>query len=438
MNNNNKTLKERFFAAFNIVANIKDIYQRPNERYTVIDGVRACSILYVIFYHALLAVLMGHEADFLAFIQQTPWYFQWVLMGDRGVDSFFVISGFLIGQMLFKEHAKTGTINIKRFYIRRILRLAPAYYLIIALFIVFAGPSVIQKIMHKTGVDLYQATIAFYQHMLAFVLYLNNFLSMQNSHIHFAWSLAIEEQFYILFSLFMMFGFYRIKNKLQFMVLLFLSSFVVRFVFFLIYPELLVTGDVLLAGPPVIIEAYWNIIYDNLYTRYGSIIPGIILAYLYANHWQAVKKFMTPARSNAIVLFATVVVCTVSVLPVFSGQEMPLWLHYVFHVAHRNLYAMSIALFILASMFPFGLGGMLNKLLSLKLFYPVSQLSYSIYLIHLPIVILVCLGLRAMGHIPELSYPNLFIVVIFSLIPLMLMSSIIYVFIERPFMKMRA
>ena len=101
--NNNKINIKKFLSAFNVVENFKDIYTRPNERFTAIDGVRACSILYVVFYHALLAVLMGHESDFLAFIQQTPWYFQWVLMGDRGVDSFFVISGFLIGQMLFKE-----------------------------------------------------------------------------------------------------------------------------------------------------------------------------------------------------------------------------------------------------------------------------------------------------------------------------------------------
>ena len=431
-NNNNKIL-----AAFNIVENFKDIYRRPHQRFTAVDGVRACSILYVVFYHALLAVLIGHEKEFISFVQQTPWYFQWILMGDRGVDSFFVISGFLIGQMLFREFDQTGRIDIKRFYIRRTFRLAPAYYLIILLFILLQGPTVINKIMTKTGMGLEEATTAFYQHMLAFALYLNNFLSMQNSHIHFAWSLAIEEQFYVLFSLFLIFGFYRIKNKLYFLILVFLSSFAVRLLFFIAYPELLVTGDILLAGPPEIIEAYWDVIYDNLYTRYGSILPGVILAYVYVHHWDQIKQWMTVRRSNAIVVAASLLVIMTSVLPVFTGREMPIWLHYLFHVGHRNLYAVSVALLVMVSMFPFGLGGLLHKMLSLRLFYPVSQLSYSMYLIHLPVIVLTCLGLRVTGHIPDLNYTNLFIVVFASMIPMLMVSALVYVVIERPFMKLR-
>lgn len=427
----------RFLSAFNIVENFKDIYQRPEQRFTAVDGVRACSILYVFFYHCLLAVFLGYETEIMNFVQQTPWYFQWALMGDRGVDSFFVISGFLIGQMLFKEHKKKGAIDLKRFYIRRILRLAPTYYLIIALFTVSAGPSVIQKIMNKTSVDVYQATLDFYQHMLAFAFYVNNFLSMQNSHILWAWSLAIEEQFYLCFGLLLVFGFYRIKNRLMFLLLLYLASFVIRAGLFLFHPELLVTGDVLQAGPAEICESYWEIFYDNLYTRFGSIMPGIILAYLYVYHWPAVERFMTVVRSNMMVIVALFLVIFTSVFPVYTWLDMPVSLRFIFHVCHRNIYALSVGLLILVMMFPYGLGGMLHKVMSLKLFYPVSQLSYSMYLVHIPIVLLIGFGLRAMGFIPELNFPNLFIVALAGFIPVLSISAILFVLVERPFMKMR-
>ena len=49
----------------------------------------------------------------------------WISKGDLGVDLFFVISGFLIGTILFKEFNKSNTLNFKRFYIRRFLRLMP-------------------------------------------------------------------------------------------------------------------------------------------------------------------------------------------------------------------------------------------------------------------------------------------------------------------------
>src|SRR5579885_3600939 len=53
--------------------------------------------------------------------------------GGRGVDLFFVLSGFLLGQQLFAERERTGTVNVPRFWLRRAMRTLPAYYAVLAL-----------------------------------------------------------------------------------------------------------------------------------------------------------------------------------------------------------------------------------------------------------------------------------------------------------------
>lgn len=449
MDNNNSNIgaealqKRSWRSAFNLFANARDVFVRPQSRMPLIDGVRALSILYVLVFHGLIAMVVlvskdKREVLFQQFVQDTPWYFQWVLMGDRGVDSFFVISGFLIGQLLFREFNRTGTINLKRFFMRRWLRLTPVYFLVIALFALLAGPDIVATMIEEQGIARSDALFTFWGSMLAYATYLNNFLPFeQGYYIPFAWSLAAEEQFYILFSLFMAFAFARIKGRLRFLCLLFAASFFIRWLLFYLNPELLVTGDVLLAGPKEVVAGYWELVYGNLYTRFGAVMPGIILAYVYVHHWPFLEKWMTRLRSNLLVLLALALLFLTSVMPVYSGEKLPLWLHYVFHVGHRNLFALAVSLLIFAALFPYGMGGMIGRILACRIFYPVSQLSYSIYLIHLPLLVICAAIAGALGWTDKLGYPDMFIVLVFALPFVFFASLLMFVFIERPFMKLR-
>lgn len=110
--------------------------------------------------------------------------------GGTGVDVFFVLSGFLITTILITEHARTGAINFRNFYARRFLRLAPALFL--ACTIVAVGMPVFENRFPGTEVALslsYTANwaIALYDYHLT---WLNH-----------CWSLAIEEQFYLIWPL---------------------------------------------------------------------------------------------------------------------------------------------------------------------------------------------------------------------------------------------
>lgn len=143
------------------------------------DGLRAISILMVLFTH-----LAWDET----LLPQTPFVQQRLLHlfnGFTGVNMFFVLSGFLITLILLNEKKKTGKINFKNFYARRFLRLLPP------LLIFF--PTVLLLMYFKQIPETYKGWC------LA-VCYLYNFAPNQyySVEIGHTWSLALEEQFYLL------------------------------------------------------------------------------------------------------------------------------------------------------------------------------------------------------------------------------------------------
>ena len=132
-------------------------------RLTGLDGLRAISIL---------MVLVAHVAE------KQPW----AHFGGFGVEVFFTISGFLITYLLCSEDSKNGVISLRRFYIRRALRILPPAFAFLA--VVFAL-SLFHLADVRPGDVFYSA---------AFV---RNILGSGGHTGHF-WSLAIEEQFYLI------------------------------------------------------------------------------------------------------------------------------------------------------------------------------------------------------------------------------------------------
>src|SRR6266404_6739780 len=104
----------------------------PSEAHRIpgLDGIRAVSILLVIGWH----LSSSGSAPWLAPLWRID-------AGNLGVRVFFVISGYLITSLLLVEHARTGTIDLRRFYLRRAFRIMPAFYafLIVIGVATFAG-----------------------------------------------------------------------------------------------------------------------------------------------------------------------------------------------------------------------------------------------------------------------------------------------------------
>lgn len=142
-------------------------------RYPSFDGLRALSIVPVVFHHA------------------TPRPLEGVLgRGPLGVDLFFAISGFLITTLLCREREATGTIALGRFAARRALRIFPLYYGVLALFLLHA------LFVREPG----PVRDHFLRSLPVHATYTSNWL-LDTDVTHpivfgFGWSLATEEQFY--------------------------------------------------------------------------------------------------------------------------------------------------------------------------------------------------------------------------------------------------
>lgn len=112
--------------------------------------------------------------------------------GWFGVDIFFTISGFLITTLLLRERDQYGIISLRRFYIRRVLRIFPIYYATLALYV--ASVLLIERHTREGA--------AFFRALPGFATFTYTWMSLPPGapmpHFNFAWSLCTEEQFYLL------------------------------------------------------------------------------------------------------------------------------------------------------------------------------------------------------------------------------------------------
>ena len=148
---------------------------------TGLDGLRALSVIAVVLYH-----------------MSVPW----ATGGFLGVTVFFVLSGYLITDILIADWKKEGSIDFKRFWIRRARRLLPAVYGM--LFFVLAWVTIFNKTLLATLRDDLLAALFYFSNwwfIIQDVSYFENF-EAPSLVTHF-WSLAIEEQFYILWPIVM-------------------------------------------------------------------------------------------------------------------------------------------------------------------------------------------------------------------------------------------
>jgi peptidoglycan/LPS O-acetylase OafA/YrhL len=143
------------------------------ERIPSLDGLRAISIGFVLFSH--LAGTGGFPVSAAA---ANVWS-----LGNFGVTVFFVISGFLITGLLLDELARTDRIRLGRFYFRRTLRIFPPYFALLAALL---AAQAIGWIALHPGDALHAAT------------YTSNYHDERSWFVGHTWSLAVEEQFYLL------------------------------------------------------------------------------------------------------------------------------------------------------------------------------------------------------------------------------------------------
>lgn len=219
------------------------------SHYPALDGIRGVAILLVVFYH---------NFGFINYF-----FFGWL-----GVDLFFVLSGFLITEILLRTKGNKGYLG--NFYVRRILRIFPLYYLsLIVFFIIF-------PVLNQHLLNLYY----YIQNQLWFWVYLQNWLfifhqpsSSTNALTHF-WSLAVEEQFYLVWPLVILA--FKKPNRLIYLLAALLAAVItLRFLLWEYHIE--------------------HLSYFNLYTfsRIDGICIGSMLAVFRATNPKALTRYFT-------------------------------------------------------------------------------------------------------------------------------------------------
>lgn len=145
------------------------------NRFGSLDGLRALSVIAVVWHHT-----SGTPGPSIS------------AKGFLGVDFFFAISGFLITTLLVREQREAGRISLRKFYTRRAIRIFPLYYATLLIYLALVA------VMRRNTAEGEQ----FFHNLPAFATYTSNWfvdLTAGNSvTFYFAWSLATEEQFYLL------------------------------------------------------------------------------------------------------------------------------------------------------------------------------------------------------------------------------------------------
>ena len=346
-----------------------------NERYSGLDILRALAILVVIPNH----IYKELKIPFLTVLGKNGWC---------GVDLFFVLSGFLMGEQLLKAISQNETkYFFAKFYFKRAFRILPAYWTILAIYYFF--PALWE---HEYMPSIWK-----------FLTFTQN-IGLNSSAFSHAWSLCVEEQFYLILPLLLFFGFGKLRDKqlVQIFVGIAIAGFSVRLVSFS-----LITPD-----------QFLPYIYYPTWTRLDPLMVGVYLVLIK----QFRPQIWSRMTKNGQLSFWVGFFCILLGLSFNKNQ---------------NYFLASICFPLIA----FGCGGLLLSSLSPSFWLSkaripgvpmIATLSYGIYLTHKQVAHLM---MRVLGDKGLNLNPG--IILVLDLIAIFLVGNILYYVVEKPFLNLR-
>lgn len=319
---------------------------------TGLDGIRAIAVIMVLAYHLKLALFKS---------------------GFLGVTVFFVLSGYLITGILISEVEEEGTIDLKNFWLRRIRRLVPAV-MSMAVVIIFVSAVVNRVIFTKGCKDF-----------LASVLGFNNWWQIFNKVSYFeaagvpspfthCWSLAIETQFYLIYPLILL-GIYKLAKSRG-------EGRAKRGLLFAGVTLLLALISVILMIVLFDPQQDASRVYYGTDTRAFSLLFGALLAILWDYR-------MVPRRLSASVnmVLGSVSFAVLFVMTIAINGSSNFW--------YRGGQFVGTILTVLVIYAVSGRKTWLSRFLSNPVLKWIGDRSYSIYLWHYPIILLISKGIKA-------------------------------------------
>jgi len=412
-----KSIKAR--TLFSVSENTKSLLTNENENhFRIIDSLRSLSFHWVFWFHVIYILKLFIPEDQMEEYFQATSVLTFFWRGPLAVDVFFVISGFLITMLMIFENQKKGRVDVPRFYMRRFLRLMPVYF--VAMLIIYVGylPQFVKVQPDNTS------------NIWANIFYINNFLPYSKQFMLWSWSLAVEEQFYLLFPFLFVLLLKVRKMVYPLLAALIVLSFGIRF--FLFEPHTLngsLEEHYLLDLSPNLFSS----IYDKLYTRFGAILCGVVAAYIYVDYSEIITKWLAKLKEKAKMLEIILLLGLLSI-PLITFNVDTAFGHY-FIISHRTLFSIIMALLLLLYLVADKSNLFLKGLLESKIWYPFAQLSYSNYIWH-PMALFV---FYFIFWEPDefLSTNEIIASIAISYFATMLLSYLSFIYIEKPCMSLR-
>ncbi len=349
-----------------------------------IDGIRFLAILLVVLFHINGYFTAKSDLPFTEGRTTFNLFNTLLINGDRGVELFFVLSGFILC-LPFAHHYINGgkKVELKKYYLRRVTRLEPPYFL------AMTGILVLHIIMRTQPVSI------LLPHWLASLGYAHNLIYHQPPLLTVvAWSLEIEIQFYLVAPL--LFRLLSLSKPVRRTILIAISVILIR------------------------LQTNYDPGFNCIYGFAQYFLAGILLADFYVSNTAAGffngKWIWLPAFALLIAII-----------------YWPL----------KNPYLHPDTLFVYRLFFPFMIGllfymimknDLMKNIFSYKFIPIIGGMCYSIYLLHYTAIsVLGKVTLRL--HLTSHYLPNLLLQIVLLALPILVISSIFYLYIERPFMS---
>lgn len=337
---------------------------------------------------AAFLVIIWHWIPQSSFINQFP-------NGAFGVNIFFVLSGFLITSILFSNRKEAEALShskktvLKNFYIRRALRIFPIYFLTIALMVLLH-----QLLSFKLTLSELLASVTYSHNFYLFIVKI-----WPEATLHF-WSLAVEEQFYLVWPLFMLF----IPQR-------FLLHWILLFILIGAGSQLFITD-----------------------TEFGYLLPhacfdalgiGALLAWITTYKSQSLPKFYRAASLLAIISAVIIVLNTLGILYVKQGRFahalIGAWaiIHVLLHHQKQSIFTRALSHSWLIKMGKVSYGIYLYHILYYLVAYPIWKQSF----------------LPLLKNINQAYHPWIFLVLNFGIFYFICWLS--WKYIEKPILQLK-
>jgi peptidoglycan/LPS O-acetylase OafA/YrhL len=349
-----------------------------------IDGIRFIAILLVVLFHTHGYFAAKTDLKFTDDPNQYHLLNTFLLNGDRGVELFFVLSGFILCLPFAHHYINHGKkVVLKKYYLRRVTRLEPPYFIAMtAIFLMQLGMKVhpANELIPHWGASMIYAHDFIYHHAPLLTVV--------------AWSLEIEIQFYLLAPL--LFALLALHRNTRRLILL--STIFTIIILQELYP------------PPFL----------SIYGFAQYFLTGILLADVYvsdaASAW--FKKSWVPFAAFACLA----VIVYLPIKDIATGTSV--------------VFVSKLLLPVLIGLFYYAVlkNDTLKRIFSYKFVPIIGGMCYTIYLLHYTLIsIFGRFTLRL--HVSALYIPNLILQTLLLCLPVLLISSVYYLYIERPFMS---